>query len=69
VNCIGGKHEAQSLEADHELIRPAHYINSVTGESSSVVVYGVELEQATFMECLRRKMEKFPVRILAVGEG
>jgi hypothetical protein len=68
VNCIGGKHEAQSLEAGHELICPARYINSVTGKSSSVVVYGLELKQATFMECLRRKIEYIPVRISAVGD-
>jgi hypothetical protein len=67
VNCIAAKHEAQSLEAGHEYFHPDRYINSVTGKSSSVVVYGLELEHVKFMESLRRGIESLPVRILSLG--
>jgi hypothetical protein len=67
VNCIAAKHEAYSLEADHEYLHPARYINSVTGKSSSVVVYGLELKQVMFMESLRRGIESLPVCILSLG--
>jgi hypothetical protein len=67
ANHIAGKHEAQSLEAGHEFIRPARYINSVTGKSSLAVVYGLELEHVRFMETLRGGIESLPVRILAMG--
>jgi hypothetical protein len=63
VDCINAKHESLSSEASHEYFHLARYINSVTGKSSSVVVYGLELEQVKFMENLRRKIESLSVRI------
>jgi hypothetical protein len=66
VNCIAAKHEAQSLEAAHEFFHLARYMNSVTGKSNCVVLYGLELQQVKFMETLRSRLESLPVRILAL---
>jgi hypothetical protein len=66
VNCIASKHETQSLEAGHEYFYPARYINSLTGKSSSVVVYGLELEHIKFMESLRKGIESLMVGTLAL---
>ncbi|CAG8704494.1 16741_t:CDS:2, partial [Acaulospora colombiana] len=61
VDWIAPKHEGQSLESNHELMQIASYVNSVTGESSSVVVYGLKLEQVEFMDVLRMKIETLSV--------
>ncbi|PVG00573.1 hypothetical protein CPB86DRAFT_728952, partial [Serendipita vermifera] len=54
---ITPKHEGQSSESNHEFIQAARYVNSITGKSSSVVIYGLDLEQVRFMEALRRKVD------------
>ncbi|CAG8679032.1 3880_t:CDS:2 [Acaulospora colombiana] len=60
VDYIAPKHEGQSLESSHEFMKVASYVNSVTGKSTSVIVYGVELGQVKFMDALRRNIEKLP---------
>ncbi|PVF97839.1 hypothetical protein CPB86DRAFT_873881 [Serendipita vermifera] len=57
VDYITSKHEAQSAEAGHEFIQPARYVNSVTRRSSSVVMYGLELEQVKFLGAFRKNIE------------
>ncbi|PVF97843.1 hypothetical protein CPB86DRAFT_815274 [Serendipita vermifera] len=57
VDYITSKHEAQSAEAAHEFFHPARYANPVTGKSSSVVIYGLELDQVKFLGALRKNIE------------
>jgi hypothetical protein len=60
---IAAKHEDQALEADNEYMRPAHYINAVTGKSSKVIVYGLQLDQVTFWGAFQEKIHSLLVRI------
>jgi hypothetical protein len=60
---ISTKHESLVLEADHEYIRPAKYMNPVTQDSSRVVVYGLDLDQVPFWEVLQEKVNSLQVRI------
>jgi hypothetical protein len=64
VEYIDAKHEAQNSEAGHEFMEQASYVNPVTGKTSLVVIYGLDLDQVKFMEALRRKIESFGVCIL-----
>ncbi|PVF97849.1 hypothetical protein CPB86DRAFT_815277 [Serendipita vermifera] len=62
VDCIAPKHEGQSAETGHEFIHPARYINPITGKSSSVIIYGLELDQVKFLGVLRKNIEMLSVR-------
>jgi hypothetical protein len=68
VNCIAAKHEAQILEVGHEFMQPASYVNSVTGKSSSVIVYGLDLDQVKFIGALRRSLESLSVGTLTLQD-
>ncbi|PVF91994.1 hypothetical protein CPB86DRAFT_878189 [Serendipita vermifera] len=62
VDYIAQKREGQSAEAAHEFIHPARYVNPVTGKSSSVVIYGLELGQVKFLRAFRKNIETLSVR-------
>ncbi|PVF97846.1 hypothetical protein CPB86DRAFT_408683 [Serendipita vermifera] len=60
VDSIAPKHDGQSAEASHKFFHPAFYANPVTGMSTSVVVYGLELDQVKFLGALRKNIEMLP---------